>query len=198
MPKGNTNTKRLQHWRRVADRALTNLQVATATLGTARKEMVVCEEHVDDCDEAQQIIQAVAATIQEEAHDRIAGVVTRCLGLVFGEDSYEFKIHFERTRGRTEARLVFAREGVEVGPLDASGGGVVDVAAFALRLACLMLARPAVRRVVVLDEPFRFVSEGYQSSVREMLEMLAKDMDVQFIMVTHNEAYQCGTVIDVQ
>jgi DNA repair exonuclease SbcCD ATPase subunit len=136
----------------------------------------------------------VAETIQEEAHDRIAGVVTRCLAAVF-DDPYEFHIRFERARGRTEARLVFVREGREVNPTDASGGGVVDVAAFALRLSCLMLARPACRRVVVLDEPFKFVSADRRANVRAMLEGLAVDLGVQFIMVTHIEALECGTII---
>jgi DNA repair exonuclease SbcCD ATPase subunit len=170
--------------------------MAALHLKAARAAVVEGEEAFADADEAQQIVQAVAETIQEEAHDRIAGVVTRCLAAVFDEP-YEFKINFERARGRTEAKLLFVRDGMEVNPIDASGGGVVDVAAFALRLSCLMLARPACRRVVVLDEPFKFVSADRRANVRAMLEGLAADLGVQFIMVTHIDALRCGHIVEI-
>jgi DNA repair exonuclease SbcCD ATPase subunit len=86
---------------------------------------------------------------------------------------------------------------MEVDPMAAAGGGVVDVAAFALRLACLMLHRPAVRRTVVLDEPFKFVSADRRGYVRQMLEDLAEELNVQFIMVTHIEELKTGHVIEI-
>ena len=92
---------------------------------------------------------------------------------------------------------MFVRNGREVDPIDASGGGVVDVAAFALRLSSLMLSRPARRRLVVLDEPFKFVSAGHRAAVRVMLEGLAADLGVQFLMVTHIEELQCGHIVEL-
>ncbi|MCH8068353.1 MAG: ATPase, partial [Candidatus Marinimicrobia bacterium] len=73
--------------------------------------------------------QQVAQNIQQQAHDQIAGVVTRCLQAVF-DDSYEFHIDFERKRGRTEAQLYFSRNGNRLDPMSASGGGCVDLASF--------------------------------------------------------------------
>ena len=154
------------------------------------------EDELTETHEALEVTQHVAEAIQENAHKQIAAVVSRCLEAVFDEP-YEFEIIFERKRNRTEARLVFVREGLEVDPMSASGGGVVDVACFALRLACLMLSRPPKRRLVVLDEPFKFVSAGYRDNVRTMLETLAEEMQVQFIMVTHIEELQTGKVIQI-
>lgn len=170
--------------------------LAKASLRGARRDLASAEEAYYASEEAQQIVQVLAETVQEEAHHRIAGVVSRCLVTVF-DTPYEFNITFERARGRTEARLAFVRDGVTVSPMDAAGGGVVDVAAFALRLSCLMLSRPPKRRVVVMDEPFKFVSAEYRPAVRTMLEDLATELGVQFIMVTHIEELQCGTVVDV-
>jgi DNA repair exonuclease SbcCD ATPase subunit len=166
--------------------AVSNVQKLTA-------DLVVHKANHTAAMEAQKIVQALAESIQQEAHGRIAGVVSRCLAAVF-EDPYEFRIVFEQTRGRTEARLVFVRDGVEVNPIDSSGGGVVDVAAFALRLSCLMLSRPARRRVVVMDEPFRFVSKAYRPAVAVLLEQLAKELAVQFIIVTHFPELAIGRV----
>ena len=183
-------------WRKQADTAKAVHALAHATLKRDRQAIIDGEAEYDAADEAQQIAQAVAETIQEAAHEKIAGVVSRCLAAVF-EEPYEFHIRFEHARGRTEAKLVFVREGQEINPIDASGGGVVDVAAFALRLSCLMLTRPACCRVVVLDEPFKFVSADRRGNVRTMLENLSKDLEVQFIMVTHIEELRCGTVIEI-
>lgn len=184
-------------WRRRVDRMLVCRAAGKTALRAARDAVIAGEDHLAAAEEAQGIVQAVAETVQAEAHDRIAGVVTRCLAAVF-DKPYEFQIRFERARGRTEARLVFVRDGQELDPLDASGGGVVDVAAFALRLSSLMLARPACRRVVVMDEPFKFVSVGRRDRVRAMLESLAEDLDVQFVMVTHMDELRCGTIVELE
>ena len=170
--------------------------VSVAALEDACNEVISCETACADADDAQEIVQAVAETVQEEAHKRIAGVVSRCLETVFDEP-YRFNINFERARGRTEAHLVFIRGEHTVNPIDASGGGVVDVAAFALRLASIMLARPPKRRLVILDEPFKFVSAEYKDRIRMMLEGLSEDLGVQFVMITHDEALCCGRILEV-
>ena len=148
-------------------------------------------KHTQD---AQAILQHLAQAVQQQAHQRISEVVSSCLAAVF-DDPYELKINFERKRGRTEAHLRFVRRGLDVSPVDAAGGGMVDVAAFALRVACLVLCRPRLSRIIVLDEPFKFVSAQYQDNVRSMLEELSEKMDIQIIQVTHNEAYATGKLI---
>jgi ABC-type molybdenum transport system ATPase subunit/photorepair protein PhrA len=81
--------------------------------------------------------------------------------------------------------------------MEEDSGGVVDVAAFVLRLSCLMLSKPAVRRIIVLDEPFKFVSIEYRDNVRMMLEKLSSDFDIQFIMVTHIEELVTGKEVQL-
>ena len=161
-----------------------------------RVEVAEAESHLSDAEECRQIVQGVGQRLQEMAHERIAGVVSRCLGVVFDEP-YEFKIVFEKKRNQTEARLVFIRDGMEINPMDAAGGGVVDVAAFALRLACISLRRPRLRRFVVMDEPFRFISVQYRPRVRQMLEQLAEQMDMQLLLVTHAPELVVGRVVEL-
>ncbi len=142
-------------------------------------------------------MQEVAATIQASAHAQISKVVTRCLKAVFGEEAYEFKIDFKQARGKTEARLLFIREGQEIDPIDAAGGGVLDVASLALRLSCLMLARPRRRKLLCLDEPCKYLSTDYRPAVRKLILILAKETGIQFILVTHSEALKMGTIIEI-
>jgi len=144
--------------------------------------------------EAQDILQQLAQAVQQQVHERLAEVVSSCLAAVF-DDPYVFKIQFERRRGKTEADLKFVRRGMEVDPMEAAGGGVVDVAAFALRISCMMLLRDRLSPIVVLDEPFRFVSSQYQDAVRSLLEELHQKLGVQIIQITHNERLVTGDVI---
>ena len=187
----------LSSLRRTLDRYRTDRRTALARVKGEKTAVAVAREKAEATLEAQRLVQAVAEQVQQQAHRQIASVVTRCLKSVFGEDAYEFRINFERKRGKTEARLLFTRDGLDVDPLEAAGGGVVDVAAFALRLACLCLSLPRKRKLLVLDEPFRFVSREYRPHVRELLLTLAKEMQVQIIMVTHAEELVCGRVVEL-
>ena len=173
---------RLNHCVTAVDEETTSLSKATRKLRRTQT--------------AQEILQLIAQAVQQKAHERIAEVVSSCLSTVF-DDPYSFKIVFERKRGKTEANLRFCRRGLEVDPLTASGGGMIDVAAFALRAACLMLHRPKLARVLVIDEGFKFVSSQYRENVRAMLEGLAKDLGIQIIQVTHIEELETGKIIEV-
>jgi len=174
----------------------TKLSTLKDVVRREEEEVVKADARIAHTQDAQEILQRLAEAVQQQAHKRISEVVSSCLSAVF-DDPYEFKIQFERKRGRTEAHLVFTRRTLQVDPLTASGGGVVDVAAFALRIACLVLHRPRLQHIVVLDEPFHFVSEQYQGNVREMLEQLSKDMKIQIVMITHNENYATGKIIEL-
>lgn len=163
---------------------------------TEKRNLKKSEQSEQDLNSAQEIIQTVSKTIQENAHSKIASVVSRCLESVFDEP-YKFQISFERKRGKTEAKISFVRDEAEVDPMTASGGGVVDVAAFALRLSCLMLSVPPVRKTLILDEPFKFVSQNYRDRIRELLESLSEDLKVQIIMVTHIPEIESGKIIEI-
>lgn len=134
---------------------------------------------------AQVIIQQVAQATQQELEYRVSELVTLALSSVF-PDPYQFKLRFVVRRGKTEADLLFLRGEQEIDPLSASGGGVVDVAAFALRVALWRLSN-GLRPVLVLDESFKWVSSSYLPAAGKMLRSLSERMGVQIILVTHLE-----------
>ena len=172
---------------------------AFAARRNLQQEVKACrqaQQDLHDAEEARSRAQAVAQLVQQQAHAQIAGVVTSCLQSVFGKDSYTFKIKFVQKRGRTEAQLLLVNDGVEImDPINEDSGGVVSVAAFALRLACLVLAKPRLRRLLVMDEPFSQLSAEYRPAIRSMLLKLAREFNVQFIIVTHQQELMCGKVI---
>ncbi len=187
----------LSNIRKKVNSLLTNLQVAKKTCKQEKENLKIANQNLIYNKEAQDIAQQIAQTIQQQAHNRIAGVVSKCLEAVFvGEDIYGFKIHFERKRGRTEAKLVLTKNGNEIDdPLDFDSGGVCEVAAFALRLSCLVLSKPRLRKVILFDEPFKSISVDYLDNVRALIDKLSKDFGVQFIIVTHISQLETGKVI---
>lgn len=172
------------------------LEAARSSVAEETEELKRAQQDHEDSLAAQVIVNQVAQKIQAQAHKRISSVVSSCLAAIF-DDPYEFRIAFELKRGRTEAKLRFVRNGNEVSPVDASGGGAVDVAAFALRAACVVLHRPRLQRTMLLDEPFKFVSKDYRPAVKAMLHQLCEDLGMQVIMITHDEALETGTVINL-
>lgn len=183
-------------YREEVNRLLLQHNNARAVYKEARKQYSAAKQSLRTQEEAQTVVQHVAQEVQENTHSKIAAVVSKCLQAVF-DDPYEFKIHFEQKRGKTEARFVFCRDGEEISPIDASGGGVVDVAAFALRVSSLVMSKPKLRRILVFDEPFRFVSEEYWERVREMLETISDEMGIQMVQVTHNDELKTGKLFQI-
>jgi len=161
-----------------------------------KEALVKSKSRIEHILSAQKLLQEVSEAVQCQVHQRIASVVTHCLKTVFGEDSYEFKLVFEQKRGKTEARPVFVKDGKEVEPLGSSGGGTVDVTAFALRLISLVLSEPKKRRLLDLDEPFKFLNGAeYQERVAGLLLALTKDFSLQMLIVTDDDWLCVGEVI---
>ena len=185
--------------RKQVDDLLLDRRTAIQVVKAERILLKDSEQYIADLEEAQQAAQTIAQEIQQQVHKHIAGVVTSCLQTVFDEeDDYSFKIRFDRKRGRTEAALILIKNGHEVeNPLDADSGGVVEVAAFALRTACIILAKPYLRKFLAMDEPFKFVSVEFRPNVRALLEGMAEEFDFQYLMVTHIKELRIGKVIEL-
>jgi len=187
----------MRSWKRLVEQAVASASHAELKLEEAKAEAVQARKKAGEVEEARRFLQVAAAAVQRQAHGQIASVVSRCLEAVF-DDPYEFRIEFEEKRGKTEAKLLFARDGNPIDPMTASGGGVVDVAAFAARMACLLLSRPARRRLLVLDEPWKYLSSEYRPRMKGLIETLADEMQVQFIIVTHSEEFKIGKVVRIE
>lgn len=182
---------------RKIDKHLSDYKAAKHQCKEEEKKLQEAKAYCHNVEESRQICQTVAEAIQKTAHKQISAVVSTCLHTVFGED-YGFDIRFEKKRGRTEAKLLLLKNGHEISePLDSDSGGVLDLAGFALRLSCLMLTKPKLRRILVLDEPFKFVSETYREKIVALIEQLSQDFQIQFVIVTHIPSLQAGKIISL-
>ncbi len=183
--------------RKKVNSLLSDLRSAKKQYKEEKKELEGAKKELRRTEKAQIITQQVAQMVQQRAHKRIEGVVGKCLEAVFG-NAYGFKINFKRKRGKTEARLVLLKDGHEIeNVLDADSGGVIDTAAFALRLSNIILNKPTLRRIMIMDEPFRNLDIQNREKVRMLLEELSKEFKIQLIIVTHEIAFQIGKVIEL-
>jgi DNA repair exonuclease SbcCD ATPase subunit len=127
-------------------------------------------------------VQDVAQKTQSQLGNHIQDVVNTALETCFPGE-YQFQLVFEIKRNKTEARLVFMKNGYEINPMEASGGGVVDVASFALRIAAWSLGK--TNNTICLDEPMKFLSRDLQPRAGEILQEISRKLGIQFIMVSH-------------
>lgn len=181
----NLNSKLLEY-----KQACTSIQIE-------KKELITSRREISNFKQAQIILQNIAQTIQQSAHEHISRIVSQCLRVIFGNDAYRFSIEFERKRGKTEARLCFTKGKHEFDPKEDIGGSVLDVVSFALRISAIVMTQPRIRKLIIMDEPFKSLSASRKSRVGEMIERLAIELKVQFILITHDEELKIGKVIEL-
>jgi len=157
------------------------------TIDDLKKGCKKLEKQKENIQEAQDILQTVAKATQQELEYHISELVSLALEAVF-PDPYRLNLDFELRRNKSEADLTFSKkDGEKMDPLTATGGGAVDVASFALRIALWSLQNPRSRKTIIFDEPFRFLSSDLQPKASLMLKELSEKLGLQFIIVTHEE-----------
>ena len=134
-------------------------------------------------EKARAFYQVHAENTQREIADTLSVIITSALKSVFPDD-YECIIEFGTKRNQTEAKIIFTKNGEIIeDPINAVGGGVIDIASFAARVAFIFLS--GARKVLIADEPFKAVSSDLREKIPEMLKLLSDKLDMQFIIVSH-------------
>jgi DNA repair exonuclease SbcCD ATPase subunit len=148
------------------------------------KNIKSLEQDRNFLEEAQVFLQSIAQETQNQLRIHIKEIVQLCLDTIW-EGEIKFDVLFEISRNKTECRLIFIIDGEEVDPMNADGGGLVQIAAFALRIAVWTLG--TTRNTIVLDEPLNALSDNLQPLAAEILKELSNKLELQFIIVTHRK-----------
>jgi DNA repair exonuclease SbcCD ATPase subunit len=156
-----------------------NLETLNSQLQDNRRSLIRHEE-------AREIIKSVGLKTQRELQFHISDITSLALEAVF-PNPYELKVEFVERRNKTECDLLFVRDENEIDPITASGVGAIDVAAFALRIASWSMMIPRTRNVIIMDEPFRFLSVNYQQQASAMIKELSDKLGLQFIIISHEQ-----------
>lgn len=161
-----------------------------STLKVSHKSLI---QLVSDSEKAAHVIQTVAKTTQQNLEFHVSAIVTSALRAIDpGDWPDEFRMRFEirgRSSGKqTEADMFFVEGGEEYEPELGSGGGPLDIASFALRLAYWSLKKN--RPTFILDEPFKYVSPDLQNRTSQMVKAMCSNLDIQIILISHAEYIQ--------
>jgi DNA repair exonuclease SbcCD ATPase subunit len=137
--------------------------------------------NLDGLHKAREFFQYQADVVQKEIVDTVSNLISMALADIF-PNPYSCVIQTGIKRNATEANILFQKDEMLLEPRDAVGGGPIDVASFAGRVAFVHLSGD--RRVIICDEPFKFVSRDLLDRCPEMLKGLTA-LGHQFILISH-------------
>lgn len=174
----------IDHYKKEITLAKGAKNILEERLNTYKKDIKEAETLQKAIEQAQILIQTTAKETQEKLRYHIEDIVNTALDTCFPGE-YNFVVDFEIKRGKTEAELYLLKDGERIDPMSSTGGGVVDIVSFALRLSAWSLSK--TDNLIVLDEPFKFLSVDLRPLAGQILKRLSEKLGLQIIMVTHDE-----------
>lgn len=155
-----------------------------ALLVESNANLLLVKKETKRHEKALELVKLAALKTQEQIQFHISDITSLALSAVFPEP-YELVLEFVERRNKTECDLYFKRNEERMDPLDSSGGGPVDIASFALRIASWSLQQPNGSNTIILDEPFKNLSKEYREQGAMLLQQVSQKLGIQFIIITH-------------
>lgn len=156
--------------------------VLKGELESVSEKLSQAVERLKGAIEARALITDVAQKTQVALSTQIESITSSALNAVF-PDPYSVSVEFSQKRNQTNCVISFMKHGEKLTPIEDSGGGALDVASFALRVAFWTLKK--TRNTMIFDEPFKNLSVDLQPACSSMLKALSDKLGLQFIMITH-------------
>lgn len=150
----------------------------------ATKEITSLTYDASVLEKTAEALKVVFESIKKQSIDSVESLVTHALNSVF-EDVYDFKITSHERGAASTNRFTLLKNGHESDIMEGHGGGVVNIIAFILRLIFTLKVKPELKPLLVLDEPFVYVSPDLHEKVGKLLRELVDQLGVTIIMVTH-------------
>lgn len=155
-----------------------------ADLKRIYREKKRSELRLKNYNDALVVVKEVGLKTQQQIEIHIGNLVTSALDFILPDNSYTFKMTFKERRDQIECDLMLEKDGEILDPVSSVGGGVVDVISFALRMASISILKGTIRPVLLLDEPFKHLSNDKQGKAAKMLQTLSHKLGVQVIYIS--------------
>ena len=168
-------------------------KVATRTVkrDILRAEYTKAQEHVSELTATVELKGQVIVIFSEfvdnlwgDTRDMVEQVVTRGVQTCFNDNS-EVKVRVEVKKNQIVAEPYLLVDGEERDILTGDGGGLADVVATLLRVAILLLKRPALDKILIFDEPYKCLSAEHIPLMVDFMAMLSEAFGIQLIIATH-------------
>lgn len=122
---------------------------------------------------------------RESIKERLEGLANTALKAIYTDTVLIFKLIGDKQKRGLVYVPYLESDGV-LTPLEkASGGGVLDIVSLSLRISFLKFFEGSLRQTLILDEPFKNLDTERLVLAVEWLKMIAKQLNIQFIIVTH-------------
>ncbi|MFW6272157.1 MAG: hypothetical protein ACOC2U_00040 [bacterium] len=149
------------------------------------KSIKINKRKLKHLEQAREIIKQVGLKTQKQLEFHIADIASLALESVF-DKPYKLVLKFEERRNTIERDILFEKNNNQIDPQSEGGGGVNDVAAFALRIASYSMQVPKPNNIIVLDEPFKFINgKELQERASDMIRQVSKKLGIQFMVITN-------------
>ena len=178
-------TSAIQSFRRDLEQKKGQRDQLQQSIDTITQEIVLNKRLIIRHEKALEIAKQVGLVTQKQLEYHLTEQVSLAMGAVF-DDPYQLKVEFQEKRGKTEVELLFARRGMEFPPIGSAGGGAIDVASLALRIAYWSIRQDKkIRPVLLLDEPFSQL-KGEEANRRALaiIQEISRKLGLQIIMVS--------------
>lgn len=162
-----------------------------ARLASATTALEFAQSEADELEQVTNLLQGLEAAWQKNFQKSVARVISRGLTLVF-EETMELKIIPKVRNDITTVDFKIVQgegaDAIETDILGAKGGTVIALVNVLVRALLILSARPALRRIMILDEPFGLADDQYIPAFGALLRELCDKLHFQIIIVSHEEA----------
>jgi len=162
-----------------------------AMLTDARKNLCLSTEEIDLLEQVTSMLQGLEAAWQKTFQDSVARIISRGLSLVFDEPIELKMVPKVRADVTTVDFRIIQGEGkhqIETGIMGAKGGTLVAVVNILIRSLLVLSARPPLRRILLLDEPFGLADPQYIPAFGGLLREMCDKLGFQTIIIPHESA----------
>lgn len=131
------------------------------------------------------LFSSVLTSLRRTVIKELRTIVTPVIKHVFIDENFSFDIQYKQS-GNNHYYTPIIRDGTKIRiPKSDSGGGIIPILDFTLRVAFLELGSKKVEKVLFLDEPFGGLGLlSYRTA--DIISKLSKRLGIQFIINTHD------------
>lgn len=148
----------------------------------------ISEIDIDSLEKQNIILQKIGEKQRIQSCKKLEELCTFALQYSLSSN-YKMEIELGKYRGKPSADVYIRKidSGVRTSPIDGNGGGVADIVSVALRFVTMQVHDPFIDGPVLMDEPYKMVSEEFIPMVSEFMKKLSTDFGRQIILSTHNK-----------
>ena len=153
------------------------------------------QQRLLDIDQETQIMTKVSLFLQslsdqtrQQIVDKISAIVTDALQKI-KDPNLEFRMNLSTERNQTDLKFTVLDKNTnqEFDILNSYGGTIADIVTFPLRVSLLLKWEPALSKIIVMDEAFKFVSVADQEALAEFVKQISEKLGLQILLVTHSQ-----------